>query len=298
MTDIPAITTQPPANPYKFTGKERDTESGLDFFQARYYFSPYGRFFSADPENAGAKPDDPQSWNAYAYARNNPLVYTDPDGLAYVGMIRGMKFEVGTWDQLVAIAESHNATIRGNVDKGDFMGWDGPDYGKVGEYRWVITENDNLAALKKAGFIAEPGVDLAAGGVAAVSLVMGAGALAVGGGGAITLGLSPSVVYSMGTLVYATAQLSKPEALQVARSLATTPAQFQRMRSFIQGATTAIRVVIEKFSDGVVRITMSRPGVDGSQSIVRVVDKAGNVNNYQRAVDAAGRLVHLDSKNP
>lgn len=68
----------------KFTGYERDSETGLDFAQARYYSNPQGRFLSVDPESAGAYEDDPQSWNAYAYARNNPLLYTDPDGEEYV----------------------------------------------------------------------------------------------------------------------------------------------------------------------------------------------------------------------
>ena len=65
----------------KFTGKERDAESGLDYFQARYFSGAGGRFTSVDPENAGADPADPQSWNGYAYARNNPLLYVDPLGL-------------------------------------------------------------------------------------------------------------------------------------------------------------------------------------------------------------------------
>jgi RHS repeat-associated protein len=67
----------------QFTGKERDTETGLDYFGARYYAAAQGRFTSVDPENAGADPSDPQSWNGYAYARNNPLKYTDPDGRKY-----------------------------------------------------------------------------------------------------------------------------------------------------------------------------------------------------------------------
>jgi RHS repeat-associated protein len=67
----------------KFTSYERDTESELDFAQARYYSKNLGRFYSVDPENAGAKEDDPQSWNGYAYSRNNPILYTDPDGLEY-----------------------------------------------------------------------------------------------------------------------------------------------------------------------------------------------------------------------
>ena len=63
------------------SGKERDAETGLDFFLARYYSGAQGRFLSVDPENAGAKLKNPQSWNAYAYALNNPLRYVDPDGL-------------------------------------------------------------------------------------------------------------------------------------------------------------------------------------------------------------------------
>ena len=67
----------------KFTLKERDIETGLDYFLARYYSATQGRFTSVDPENAGADPSDPQSWNGYAYARNNPQVYTDSDGRTY-----------------------------------------------------------------------------------------------------------------------------------------------------------------------------------------------------------------------
>ncbi|MGC2656764.1 MAG: RHS repeat-associated core domain-containing protein [Bryobacteraceae bacterium] len=66
--------------PQHFTRKERDTESGLDFFGARYYGSPLGRFNSPDPENAGADSTNPQSWNGYSYVLNNPLTNTDPDG--------------------------------------------------------------------------------------------------------------------------------------------------------------------------------------------------------------------------
>ncbi|MFZ5927629.1 MAG: RHS repeat-associated core domain-containing protein [Acidobacteriota bacterium] len=65
------------------TGKERDQETGLDYFGARYFSGAQGRFTSPDPENANAMASDPQSWNMYAYGRNNPLSYVDPDGLAY-----------------------------------------------------------------------------------------------------------------------------------------------------------------------------------------------------------------------
>ena len=65
----------------KFTGQVRDTESGLDFFNARFYSPAQGRFVSPDPDNAGFDPDDPQTWNGYAYVTNSPLVATDPSGL-------------------------------------------------------------------------------------------------------------------------------------------------------------------------------------------------------------------------
>ena len=68
----------------KFSGYERDSESSLDFAQARFFSNQTGRFYSADPENAAAQDIEPQSWNAYLYAGNNPLLYSDPDGEDYV----------------------------------------------------------------------------------------------------------------------------------------------------------------------------------------------------------------------
>jgi RHS repeat-associated protein len=68
-------------NAYKFTGKERDSESGLDNFIARYDSSNLGRFMSPDPSNYGAIDESPQTWNMYSYVANNPLNATDPNGL-------------------------------------------------------------------------------------------------------------------------------------------------------------------------------------------------------------------------
>lgn len=65
----------------KFTGKERDAETGLDYFGARYMSSAQGRFTSPDPLLNSGHPADPQSWNRYTYALNNPLKITDPTGL-------------------------------------------------------------------------------------------------------------------------------------------------------------------------------------------------------------------------
>ncbi|MFN0278432.1 MAG: hypothetical protein ACKVRN_07500 [Pyrinomonadaceae bacterium] len=86
----------------QFTGYERDRESELDFAQARMYANTLGRFTSVDPFNPiiefQAEDEDdqdeveeakqkfagylaqPQHWNRYSYALNNPLFYVDPDG--------------------------------------------------------------------------------------------------------------------------------------------------------------------------------------------------------------------------
>jgi RHS repeat-associated protein len=64
----------------KHTGYERDGETGLDFAQARYYSNIQGRFTGPDAPFADQFESDPQSWNLYAYVRNNPCVNTDPRG--------------------------------------------------------------------------------------------------------------------------------------------------------------------------------------------------------------------------
>ncbi len=76
------------ATPLHFTGKERDSESGNDYFGARYYASSMGRFLTPDwaAKLTGSDPvpyaklDNPQSLNLYTYGLNNPLRNVDKDG--------------------------------------------------------------------------------------------------------------------------------------------------------------------------------------------------------------------------
>ena len=71
-----------------FTGKQRDSESGLDYFEARYNESTIGRFMTPDPSGKdAARPDDPQTWNMYAYVGNNPTTNVDPDGLDCISAV-------------------------------------------------------------------------------------------------------------------------------------------------------------------------------------------------------------------
>jgi RHS repeat-associated protein len=78
---IPMGTLDPVVTQRLFTGKERDAETGLDYFGARYYASQTGRFTTVDPVlDVDKAVTNPQLWNRYAYTTNNPLRRVDPDG--------------------------------------------------------------------------------------------------------------------------------------------------------------------------------------------------------------------------
>jgi RHS repeat-associated protein len=65
----------------KFSGKERESGSEIDYFGARYYGHKQYRFLSVDPViNKDEALANPQLWNLYSYCRNNPVTYFDPDG--------------------------------------------------------------------------------------------------------------------------------------------------------------------------------------------------------------------------
>jgi RHS repeat-associated protein len=65
----------------QFTAKERDNETGLDYFGARSYASVQGRFSSTDPRPVTKESFlNPQRWSLYVYVNNNPLGAVDPNG--------------------------------------------------------------------------------------------------------------------------------------------------------------------------------------------------------------------------
>jgi RHS repeat-associated protein len=65
---------------HQFTQKERDMETGLDYYGARYFASAQGRFTSADPMELSARMGNPQTWNRYSYVSNQPTRLIDPFG--------------------------------------------------------------------------------------------------------------------------------------------------------------------------------------------------------------------------
>jgi RHS repeat-associated protein len=105
----------------KFTGKERDAETGLDYFGARYYSSAQGRFSSPDKPIIDQDVADPQSWNLYGYVRNNPLRYRDPTGRECVNLDNGTQGDdgggkvcpgakIGTSDVMHVVGNADNST--------------------------------------------------------------------------------------------------------------------------------------------------------------------------------------------
>jgi RHS repeat-associated protein len=139
-----------------FTGKERDTESGNDYFEARYYASSMGRFMSPDwsamPVGIPyADIQNPQSLNLYGYVLNNPLRNHDPDGHVWT-----------CGQQSMGTNANGNVTVNANChDEPDW--WDLPG--------WAFTGFANMAygnpkqGLKQMAYAYSIGVPLAGVGV-------------------------------------------------------------------------------------------------------------------------------------
>jgi len=103
----------------QYSGKERDSESGLDYFGARYYGSALGRFTSPDPKLIPDEFDNPQSWNKYAYTGNNPLRYTDPDGKDWKDVVAGAFNALGSDNALGAGRQTGNGDFKTGQAIGD-----------------------------------------------------------------------------------------------------------------------------------------------------------------------------------
>jgi RHS repeat-associated protein len=84
----------------RFTGKELDPDTGLYYFNARWYDSELGRFVSEDPAL------DPNNPNLYGYCSNNPLIHTDP-----TGMVQDENYWGDLWDTGVSAWNNFKTTL-------------------------------------------------------------------------------------------------------------------------------------------------------------------------------------------
>ena len=122
-------------NRKQFTGKEQDEGTNLYYFGARYYDSEIGRFVSVDP--VVINPSlwlmiDPQSLNAYTYARNNPIKFVDRDG----------KVAETVWDGANVIADFGAVVYEAGQALGDGIIY---TYG-------VVSGDENYVQAAKDGF--------------------------------------------------------------------------------------------------------------------------------------------------
>jgi RHS repeat-associated protein len=164
-------------SPWKFTGKERDSESGLDNFETRYFGSSFGRFMSPDAANIAGDLDEsgnPQSWNAYAYVRNNPVNAVDPNGedCVYAGDFKNSgTVLVERGDHCSYASGSY---VEGHIDENSFvydqknnqLTYNVSDTGasgviSVGPSNAGIGDSDRFAAVQMGVGLGEQGVNWA-----------------------------------------------------------------------------------------------------------------------------------------
>jgi len=110
--------TPPTPNPdvRQYAGKERELETNLDHFPARDYRFSSGRFTIVDPDHVNGNVFDPQSWNSYAYANNNPFRFVDPEGTDYrVNVFDGNPFWVDTDRDLSWFSQGGFSFRGGNI---------------------------------------------------------------------------------------------------------------------------------------------------------------------------------------
>jgi RHS repeat-associated protein len=107
------------AKRYRYTGKERDDETGLYYYGARYYASWLGRWLSCDPSTKDGE-------DLYVFVRNNPVRFTDRDGrqsgeeMAFRAFWRQLNAEVQAYVE-TAIGGHANVSLQEN--KLDYTGW-------------------------------------------------------------------------------------------------------------------------------------------------------------------------------
>ncbi len=160
-----------------FTGQIRDgestagTDTGLDYFNARYFWATLGRFTSPDEPLIDQHAMDPQSWNLYGYVRNNPLTFRDPSGKDCI-YTHTLDEEAGTvLVERGSCSQKGGTYIAGSIDYNS-VSYDSNshslDYGytsyeggtpSVGSTR---LPDPGIAALQRGTRLAEPGVTLAA----------------------------------------------------------------------------------------------------------------------------------------
>jgi RHS repeat-associated protein len=98
----------------KFGTYTRDSLSGLDYADQRFYASGYGRFNTADPMKSSAGANDPGSWNRYAYVGGDPINSNDPAGLLAAGISTLPGYDPSEMEQVVCLGQTVDYYVDGS----------------------------------------------------------------------------------------------------------------------------------------------------------------------------------------
>jgi RHS repeat-associated protein len=251
----------------KFTGKERDAETGLDYFGARYFSGAQGRFTSPDEPFADQHPADPQSWNLFGYVRNNPLTFVDSTGNDCI-YTSTFDPEVGTVLVETGVCSQKGGTyVAGTIDPKSFT-YD-PNSHSL-EYSYNAYKDNGytvgsaglpdpgIQALQRGVLLAEPGVRLAAAGTAGVM----SGAFVGVAYGAITGGttLTSLAIASTPLLPAVPSAITKLQRLGVSLQQAAQIVASPDSQKLIDTANGNNINVIQQVGDKLVRITLDPTG--------------------------------------
>jgi RHS repeat-associated protein len=277
----------------KFTQKERDSESGLDYFGARYYSSAQGRFTAMDPDLDPDDANDPQRWNRYAYSSSNPLARIDPDGQRwfYTQDDKGSVTDIQWVD--ANLDGTYTSPGKGWIE---FIPTDDkpalqvltPDRSQV-YYFGENADGGPRAHWRWAGGV----TDATMGHVVDFLIFKGLGKVLDAVGGAA---LNAWRAYRAATAVRgAVGLVSKTAAREALERLPVSTAAKEAAKRAIYRATKSSTIDVVSEGDSVV-VRISRVGRNGHQVIESVIDAGGKKTVVQRAYDTAGKLVHYDPK--
>jgi len=163
-----------------FTGQLRDgesaagTDTGLDYFNARYFWATLGRFSSPDAPLIDQDAMDPQSWNLYSYVRNNPLTFKDPSGQDCI-YTHTLDEEAGTvLIERGSCSQKGGTYVAGTIDSSSvnlnsnsgrlnyaFTGYESQEY----TFADLELPDPSIQALQRGVGLAAPGVNLASEGL-------------------------------------------------------------------------------------------------------------------------------------
>jgi RHS repeat-associated protein len=269
-----------------FTGKERDTGSGLDYFGARMYASTMGRFLSPDHAEDETIPvalpfaelTNPQTLNLYSYVQNNPLSNVDPDGHATWGACADGSGSQCLFGDFNGEANQQNGrTVYWNSAAGN---WDNNDPTKMNDGRINDLSGGQLLMAAPMGRLLEP--------------IMGK----VGEMLTSALGKTGETAASGASQVVVSG--SKSAVRDALNSGAISDAQKGAVKRALARGKMTDTFTVEKLGDGSVKVTQDVAGrAGGHATYEKIVDASGNTvpgSVVQRGYMPSGEEVHTDPK--